>query len=53
MARSSSPPAPPPQPSEGGSYLLENGELRCVARTIQPGELCTDPDTEPTPDPED
>lgn len=28
--------APPPHPSEGGTYVLENGELRCVQQTLAP-----------------
>lgn len=39
-----------PQPTEGGSYILEDGQLRCVERTIQPGEPLPPADSDPTPD---
>lgn len=42
MARTTTPPEPPPLPSEGGSYVLVDGQWQCVQRTVPAG-----PATEP------
>lgn len=33
------PSAPPLNPSEGGTYLLEGGELKCIQQTAPPAVM--------------
>jgi len=49
------PPAIPPLPTEGGSYVLRDGRWECVQRTLAPGDAPPpQPQPEaPAPTPED
>lgn len=43
MARTTTPPEPPPLPSEGGSYVLVDGQWECVQRTVPPAGPAPEP----------
>ena len=44
------PPAPPAPPTEGGTYVVEGGALKCTQRTAQPGVPPAPADPDPTPE---